>query len=348
MSAEQSKSEDTQLGGDEVAGLRDVLADHPNGPIDLVSVRPISTGASNKMFRIETDAGPMVLRMPPQQRISSRANDMSREWRLLCALERTDIPHARPILQGDENSPLGSPFLLMEYVQGFNLRWDTPRPPAEVRDLAFATVGVLADISAVPWDGIGLSDFGKPDGFLERQVDRWTGQLDSYRVRHLEGLEELTGWLADNRPSGNRVGLMHGDFTFMNVMASEDRTVAAVVDWEQATIGDPMMDLGWWIGLWAEADEQPAAVAPGGHWVTQLPGMPTRAEIVARYGELTGCDVSAVDYYQALALFKLAVVLEGHYARWSSGKSRNPHHGDFEWLVPQLVGTALDAAHGKR
>jgi len=336
------------------AAVAAVVAEHPDGPTELRDVSVISVGASNRMYRLETDRGPLVLRVPPPTKVSKSAHDMVREGRVLRALERTAVPHARPLVVGTDDSPLGSQYLLMELVDGINLRWDGPRyEPGAVRDMALRTIDVLAEIGRVDWRAAGLEGFGRPEGFLERQVGRWTGQLAQYRSRELPGIDELAGWLETHRPAGAETGLMHGDFTFANVMLrpggpDSPAVVTAVVDWEQATIGDPLVDLGWLVGLWAHADEEPAATAPGGHWVTQLPGMPTRTEIVERYALASGRDVSAIGYYQALALFKLAVVLEGNYAKVVRGESRHPHHRDFEWMVPQLIGTALDAAQGRR
>ncbi|GHF36675.1 aminoglycoside phosphotransferase (APT) family kinase protein [Amycolatopsis bartoniae] len=330
------------------ANLATVLSGHPDGPVELTAITPISVGASNRMYRLDTDRGPLVLRIPPRRKVSKSAHDVGREWRLLRALAGTAVPHPRPLLHGDESSPLGGPFLIMELVPGFNLRWDSPAlPEAEVRELALRTVDTLAAIGAVDWEAAGLGGFGRPDGFLERQVGRWTSQLEQYRIRPLPGVDELARWLEEHRPARYRTGLMHGDFTFANVLA-ENGGVTAVVDWEQATIGDPMLDLGWFVGLWAHAGEQPAAVPPGRSWVTQRAGMPTRDEVVERYARASGEDVANLGYYQALALFKLAVVLEGGYAKHVRGDGGNAHQAEFEWIVPQLIDTALDATKGLR
>ena len=315
---------------------------------------PISVGASNRMYLAETSAGPLILRVPPAHKTSPTAHNVAREFRILRALDATDVPHPRAVALCADTEVFGAGFLVMEFVDGFNLKvdLDIPEAPttAERREFAFAAAGALADLAAVDWAAAGLKDFGRPAGFLERQVSRWSTQLDAYRVRELHGLDELADWLTRNRPAATPPAIMHGDFTFMNVMFARTRpaTVAAIVDWEQSTIGDPLMDLGWFLGLWAHADEQSPATAPGVAWVTQLEGMPTRAEVLAYYGDRSGRDVSAIGFYQALALFKLAVVLEGNYAKYRTGASRNAHHADFEWMVPQIIGTALAAAHGKR
>lgn len=334
--------------------LESALRAGVDAALKVEDIETISVGASNRMFLAHTSIGPLILRVPPTHKTSPTAHDMGREFRILSALDHTDVPHAKAYALVADTAPFGTGFLVQEFVDGFNLKvgLDIPEAPtaSERRDFAFAAVDALALTGAADWKAAGLEGFGKPDGFLERQVSRWSTQLEAYRVRDLPGIDELATWLNSHRPDAQEPGIMHGDFTFMNVMFSRSRPakVAAVVDWEQSTIGDPLMDLGWFIGLWAHADEDSAATAPGTPWVTQLEGMPSRSEMVERYALSSGRDVSAVGFYQALALFKLAVVLEGNYAKFHSGVSKNQHHADFEWMVPQIIGTALAAAHGNR
>jgi aminoglycoside phosphotransferase (APT) family kinase protein len=338
----------------DLARLAAVLQADVDGDLTLQALEPISIGASNRMYRAETSLGPLILRVPPAHKVSATAHDMGREYRILRALDGTDVPHPRALALSTDTEVFGAGFLAMEFVAGFNLKvgLDIPNVPNadELREFAFAAVDALAQLAGVDWQAAGLGDFGRPAGFLERQVSRWSNQLEGYRVRDLPGLDELAAWLGANRPPAAPPAIMHGDFTFANVMFAPERPprVSAIVDWEQSTIGDPLMDLGWLLGLWAHADEESPATAPGVPWVTQLAGMPTRAEVVARYAERAGRDVSAIEFYQALALFKLVVVLEGSYAKHRTGTSTNAHHADFEWMVPQLIDTALAAAHGKR
>jgi len=338
----------------DLGALADALRPELGSMMSVERLIPISIGASNRMFRAESSAGPLIIRVPPVHKTSPTAHDVGREFRVLRALDDTDVPHPRAIALCSDPTPFGVGFLVMELVDGFNLKvgLDTPYAPTvgERREFAFAAVAALAEIAAVDWKAVGLGDYGRPAGFLDRQVDRWIKQLDGYRIRDLDGLDDLAQWLADNRPAAAPPALMHGDFTFMNVMFAKSRPaqVAAIVDWEQSTIGDPLLDLGWFVGLWAHADEESPATTPGDRWVTQLDGMPTRAEIVQHYAERSGRDVSAMSFYQALALFKLAVVLEGNYAKYARGTSRNAHHADFEWMVPRLISTALSATRGER
>jgi aminoglycoside phosphotransferase (APT) family kinase protein len=325
--------------------------------LTVSDVVTISIGASNRMYRVETSAGRFILRVPPVHLTSPSAHDMGREFRVLRALDATAVPHPRAVALCEDTAVFGSRFLVMELVDGFNITATSDGPvalsPEQRTAAAYAAVDALADLGNVDWEAAGLAGFGRPAGFLDRQVDRWRGQLESYRVRDLPGLDELSDWLVANRPTGSAAGgpaIMHGDYTFANVMfrPGQPPAVAAIVDWEQSTIGDPLVDLGWFVGLWTHADEVPATTPPGGRWVTQLPGMPTRREVVARYRERSGRDTSAVAFYQALALFKLAVVLEGNYVKFLRKGSRNKHHEEFEWMVPALLSTALAATRGER
>ncbi|MGC9537448.1 phosphotransferase family protein [Streptomyces sp. UG1] len=348
-SAPRAAAESVDLGA-----LVEALRPELGSSLKVEQLIPISVGASNRMYQAVTSAGPLILRVPPRHKTSPTAHDMGREFRVLRALDSTAVPHPRALALCSDPEPFGVGFLVMEFVDGFNLKigLDAPYAPAveERREFALAAVATLADLASTDWQAAGLGDYGRPAGFLERQVNRWGSQLDAYRVRDLGGLDELAQWLKDSRPPAAPPAIMHGDFTFMNVMFAKGRParVAALVDWEQSTIGDPLMDLGWFVGLWAHADEVSAAAPPGGRWVTQLGGMPTRAEVVRHYAERSGRDVSAIGYYQALALFKLVVVLEGNYAKYVRGASRNAHHADFEWMVPRLIDTARSAARGER
>jgi aminoglycoside phosphotransferase (APT) family kinase protein len=338
----------------DLAALASVLRVALGTDIAVTGLVPISIGASNRMYRADTSGGPLILRVPPRHKTSPTAHDVGREFRVLRALDQTTVPHPRALALSADTSLFGVGFLVMQFVDGFNLRADRADPldlsPAERGEYALAAVDALADLGAVDWQAAGLSGYGRPDGFLARQVQRWSSQLEGYRVRDLPGLDQLARWLQGNQPAHSRSAIMHGDFTYMNVMFAPSRParVAAIVDWEQSTIGDPLLDLGWFVGLWSHHDEDAPATPPGVPWVTQRPGMPTRQQVIARYQERAGLEELPIGFYQALALFKLAVVLEGNYAKYHGGVSRNQHHADFEWMVPALIDTALAATRGER
>ena len=309
---------DSQPGLD-AAILDDWIGDRlPGRGVPLRATRMGSgTGEANALYWLRRGEHVWVLRRPPAVINAPGASDMNREWRILTALEGTSVPHAAPLLSGGPDGPLNTPFLIMARVDGFTPVGVLPAPydqPRERRNLAFALVDALADLAAVPWRERGLDGLGRPEGFLDRQVPRWLRQLDGYRTRYIPGLDWVAGWLEANRPPAQRPALMHGDYSPYNVMASPRETgrLAAVVDWDTGTIGDPLLDLGHLLARWTEPGEDPAI----GVWDIEVRGgLPPRAELAARYAERTGADLSALPYYQVLALFKLAIILEGSVAR---------------------------------
>jgi aminoglycoside phosphotransferase (APT) family kinase protein len=333
------------------ARLQEYLREHLDSQLQVEAMTPLTGGASNHMFLLETrPLGRLVLRRPPAVKSSPTAHDVAREHRVLTALEGTSVPHPRAHLLCSDAGVIGAPFLLMEHVEGFVLDGSKPPPgggAARLDELAGMFIDGLAELASVDWQAVGLSGFGRPQGFLERQVDRWLGQLEGYRARPLPLLDFLPRWLADNRPPEGDPGILHGDYQFLNVIfaPSGDR-VAAIVDWEQSTIGDPLLDLGWVLGLWAQPGERSPVSQTT--WLSQAPGMPRRQELAARYAARTGRQLGHLNYYEVLALFKLACVLEGSYSRHLSGVSEHGVHADFGWMVPRLLETAAAIARGER
>jgi aminoglycoside phosphotransferase (APT) family kinase protein len=255
---------------------------------------------------------------------------MRREARVLGALANTPVPHPRLIAGCPDEDVLGAAFYLMEPVEGFNPKLGFPamhaRDGAIRRQMGFALVEGLAELGRVDFISAGLGDFGRPDGFLERQVKRWSSQLEGYRQfeewpgpRELGGVEKVAAWLEIQRPVAFTPGIMHGDYHLANVMYRLDSPeLAAIVDWELATIGDPLIDLGWLIGTWP---------GPGGD-VADVPfviepwdGFPEASELIAHYGERTNRDVSAIAWYAIFACFKYGCILEGTWARSCAGKA---------------------------
>ena len=309
----------------------------------------ISGGASNEMFEVHREGHTWVLRRPPLHPVAPGAHDMSREFRMLTALEGSDVPHPQPILLCDDERVIGARFYLMERVVGFTPRDPLPLPfhtdPIVRRDMAFRLVDGLAAIACVDWRASGLEGYGKPDGFLERQVGRWLSQLERYRTREIPGLDEVARWLEANRPEGSAPAIIHGDYQFINVMLAPDppARLAAIVDWEQSTIGDPLLDLGWLLAGWSEEGE-PSPLRFGSRYLTDREGLPMRAELAERYARKTGRDLSHLAYYVVLALFKLACVLEGSYHRFATGKSADPMHEKMGPLVLTLGEQAHEVA----
>lgn len=303
-----------------------------------LTITPIKGGSSNLLYRLDRAGYSFVLRHPPREKYDPTSHNLAREAGLLAALGRTDVPHPRLVASCTDAQVIGVPFLVMEHVDGFSPVGCFPAPfqddPGLRRQIGLGMVEALAKLATVDWRGIGLEGFGKPDGFLERQVDRWLGQLARYRTRDIPHLEDLAEWLRRHRPVQVVSGLMHGDYSFPNVMFAPDLPVrmAAMVDWESCTIGDPLLDLGHLLAGWCDPGEDRTYLRD-----IDWTGMPTRAEMVARYAELTGMPVDAIEYYRSLALFKLAIILEGAYARFIAGQNDYAPHRTLEQRVPLFI-----------
>lgn len=275
-------------------------------------------GVANALFDVSWGDERYVLRRPPAVKVTASAGQTGREVRVLAALANTNVPHPRLVTSCEDPSVIGTPFIVMRRVEGFTAV--DPLPAALTANasakhaLGLGIVEALAQLGTVDWRAIGLEGFGKPEGFLARQVDRWSWQLDSYRSRPIAHEHEVVAWLRDRQPEPGPTGLMHGDYSMFNVMFTLDMPprVAAIVDWDTATIGEPLMDLGHLLSRWDEPGEAPTHL--GSSDVADRAGMATRVELAERYSELTGYDLEHLAFYQVLSLFKLGCIMEGHYA----------------------------------
>ncbi len=287
---------------------------------ELRGVELIAGGRSNLTYRLDLDGSQVVLRRPPLGHVLPTAHDMSREYRVLTALSGTAVPVPQPLASCQDADVIGAPFYLMRFVDGVVLRTAedgaalTPERASELSGLMAET---LAAIHSVDLDAVGLADFGRPEGYLSRQLARWQRQRELSNTRDLPGYPELVRRLAARMPASADGTLVHGDFRLDNTLIArtEPARVAAVVDWEMSTLGDPLADLGLTLSYWADEATGPAEVTIGAT-VTSLPGFWTRAAFAARYAELTGRDVADIGYYIAFGYFKLAIVLEGIHARF--------------------------------
>ncbi|MBF4162708.1 phosphotransferase family protein [Nocardioides sp. CBS4Y-1] len=294
----------------------------------LVDVEALTGGTQNLMAAFVRDGRRYVLRRGPSHLRAGSNAALGREMTLLDALGRTEVPHARLVASCEDETVLaGAAFYLMEPVDGYNPAVALPRGYAETPEtrhrLGLGVVEALARLGEVDHEAVGLAGFGRPDGFLERQVPRWISELESYSELDaypgpdIGDVARVARWLERHRPGRWDPGIMHGDFHVANVMARHDAPeVAAIVDWEMTTIGDPLLDLGWMLSLWAAPGDD-ADLA--GSLYSQHPGRPTEQELVAHYAERSSRDVSAIDWYVVLACFKLGIVLEGTYARSLAG-----------------------------
>ena len=309
--------------------------------------RFITGGASNELFEIRRGDVRMALRRPPARVPEGRNESMLREYRVLAALRDTDVPHANVLAACDDPSVLGACFYVMEYVDGWSCMstngWPSPFD-ADLdarRGLAWELVDAIAKLACVDWRARGLEGFGRPEGFHERQVDRWLSHLARFRFRDIPGIEEAAAWLRRYTPRSYRPGILHGDYQFANVMYRHGAParMAAIVDWEMATIGDPLLDLGWVVMGWPDPDEDRTHAG-----YVDYTGMPSRAELCERYARGSGLPVDEIDYYVILARFKIAIVLEGGYARYVKGGADNPKMAAFGDVVLDMARKAAELA----
>ncbi len=282
--------------------------------------RYISGGSQNEIYEIRRGDFHAALRIPPPTAPASRDEGIMREWRIIDALRGTDVPHTNAIAACDDASVLGRSFYLMGFVDGWSPmgveHWPAPfdNDLAARQGLAYQLVEGIALLSRVDWRAKGLEDLGRPDGFHDRQVDRWTAFLERIKGRELPGFDTAAAWLRTHRPLDFVPGLMHGDYQFANVMYRHGAParLAAIVDWEMGTVGDPKLDLAWVVQSWPE-DTSGGDGAVGGY--VDMTGMPSRSDVLQHYSEISGRQVDDIDYYVVLAKWKLAVVLEQGYQR---------------------------------
>ncbi|RLV48316.1 phosphotransferase family protein [Nocardioides mangrovicus] len=308
---------------------------------------PLTGGASNEVYRVSYGERPVVLRRPPAHAAQERAATMLREARVLAALADTDVPHARLVGACEDPDVLGSAFYVMELVDGWSpvsagRRGPSPfdEDPDARRELGLSVVDGIAALARVDWRAVGLEGFGRPQGFHDRQVPRWTAHLDKVRFREIPGLDDAAAWLSTHRPRAWTPGLLHGDYSFANVMFDRSRPgrLAAVVDWEMSTVGDPLLDLGWLLMRWPSEEGQ----RPRGSF--DMDSMPTVPEVLERYASASGRPVDDIDYYLALAAFKNAAVLEAGYAAWVAGRADNPKMAAFGDMVLDMAALAGEVA----
>jgi aminoglycoside phosphotransferase (APT) family kinase protein len=282
----------------------------------------VSGGSQNEIYEIRRGELHAALRIPPPPAPESRDDGILREWRIIEALDGTDVPHTRAIAVCTDRAVLGRTFYLMGFVDGWSPMgigksgWPAPfDTDVDAREgLAYQLAEGIALLSRVDWESKGLQDLGRPDGFHERQVDRWTTFLDRIKGRDLPGLDVASAWLRAHRPFDYVPGLMHGDYQFANVMYRHGAPakLAAIVDWEMGTVGDPKLDLGWMLQGWPEDTSVPEAAALG---YVDYTGMPSRSQLLKHYAAVSGRQVDDIDYYLVLAKWKLAIVLEQGFQR---------------------------------
>jgi aminoglycoside phosphotransferase (APT) family kinase protein len=283
--------------------------------------RFLSGGTQNVIYELTRGDARCVIRMPPPGAPPDRDKGILREWRIIEALDGTEVPHTAAVGVCDDPSVLGRPFYLMGFVDGWSPmdthgKWPEPfDSDLDARaGLSYQLAEGIALLSKVDWKAKGLADLGRPDGFHERQVDRWIGFFERIKQRELTGLDVATSWLKTHKPLDFIPGLMHGDYQFANVMYKQGAPaqLAALVDWEMGTVGDPKLDLAWMVQSWPEDTAAPEAADMS---YVDMRGMPARDQVVAHWAEVSGRQVDDLDYYLVLAKWKLAIVLEQGFQR---------------------------------
>jgi aminoglycoside phosphotransferase (APT) family kinase protein len=304
----------------------------------------ISGGRSNLTYAIGDGTNHWVLRRPPLGHVLPTAHDMAREYKVLTALAPTAVPVPATLAFCDDVAVNDAPFYVMELVDGRILRTGTEIATLtkdEARRCSEELIDVLAAIHAVDYEAVGLVDFGHPDGYVERQVRRWGEQWERSKTRELPAIDELARRLRAALPVSPPPTIVHGDYRLDNTMLAPDDPgrVVAVLDWEMATLGDPLADLGLYLLYYARDDAQTGNV---GATISTEAGFIARDDVVERYAKQSGRDVSQLDFYEALAAYKLAIILEGIHARYLMGKTVGEGFEHIGALVEIMVQGALD------
>jgi aminoglycoside phosphotransferase (APT) family kinase protein len=319
---------------DRLRGLLD--REQPGLVTGALSGRLIEGGRSNLTYAVTDGTAKWVVRRPPLGHVLATAHDMKREHRVISALHPTNVPVPRPILLCEDDEVLGAPFYVMEFVEGTPYRTAddlAPLGPDRTRGAVLELVDTLVELHGVDPAEVGLADFGRPEGFLDRQLRRWGKQLDASRNRELAGVEELHAALGHRLPTSPAPAVVHGDYRLDNVLIGEDDKIKAILDWEMSTLGDPLTDLGLLVmySIPLELPNSPISTT------ASAPGHPAPAELIERYAARSGRDVSSVAWYTAFAWFKLAVILEGIHYRYTLGQTVGPGFDRIGELVPVFI-----------
>ncbi|MGH3937630.1 MAG: phosphotransferase family protein [Pseudonocardiaceae bacterium] len=317
-----------------------------------IAVEPIGEGHSNVTLLLCRDGVEFVLRRPPRGPLPPSAHDVLREARVLRALGPTPARVPAVLAVCENPGVIGAPFYLMEKIEGHVV---TSAIPAELdsvaqrRRIGEELIDALVEVHAVDWQTIGLAGFGKPTGYLERQVRRFLGLWEHNKTREIEAVERVGHWLAGNLPTSGPATIVHGDYRLGNAMLAPDAParIVALFDWEMTTIGDPLADLGYLCALWADRDDPPAGMfeLTG---VTRAAGFPSRMELLARYEQRSGRPMTDIRWYQTLALWKAVVFMEGNYKRAVAGTTDDPFLKQFGDGVVELAQRAELMAYGAR
>ncbi|WP_254538239.1 phosphotransferase family protein [Halomarina litorea] len=341
----------------DVEALESYLEAHL-GSAEEFEVERHAGGHSNETLFVAWDDRELVVRRPPPGETADTAHDVIREYTVLEALQDTAVSVPTTVLACEDHDVIGSDFYVMERERGVVVRGEEPEQfadPAHRRRLGEELVDTLADVHRVDYEAVGLGEFGRPDGYVERQVDRWHRQYEwAFEVtaeeREVPVVHDLTDWLRENVPEDSPATLVHGDYKLDNVMfsAAAPPAVEAVFDWEMSTLGDPLADLGWLLSYWPDAGDRSTSVGTAGDaaYLTRE-GYPTREELVARYEDATGFTFEHGRFYRALAVYKLGALGEMFFRRHLQGNADDDTYPLMEERVPLLARRAKRIVEGE-
>lgn len=331
--------------------LEAYLRAHLPGAEGPLVVAQFPSGFSNLTYLLRFGDRALVLRRPPFGATIKSAHDMGREYAILSRLAPVYPKVPKPLLYCEDEAVIGAPFYVMERVEGVILRAKMPEamipPPDRMAAVAGAFVDTLAELHAVDYAAAGLGELGRPEGYVRRQIEGWARRYRKARTDDVPALERAAAWLDEHQPPESGTALIHNDYKYDNLVLAPDdwSRVIAVLDWEMATIGDPLMDLGTTLGYWVDPDDPPAMQAlrlsP-----TTLPGNPTRAEVAERYAAASGRDLGDVVFYYVYGLFKIAVIVQQIYARYRAGHTSDPRFAGLIHAV-RACGDVAERAIGK-
>ncbi len=337
----------------DVQALHAYLQQHVPQAESPLELWQFSGGHANLTYLLRLGEYEWVLRRPPLGPTLPTAHDMRREFRILSALASTTVPIPRPVLFCEDTTVLGAPFYLMERRHGVVIRDAIPAAIGadlgKRRQASLAAVDTLARLHAVDWRSLGLSDFGRPTGYLERQLQRWPAQWERSKTRALPALERTLTWLQQHVPPSLPSTIVHGDYKLDNLMfdAQDPARVVAIFDWEMSTLGDPLADLGWLLSYWPQAGDSPTRLEAW-HALTAEPGFLQRQELVARYEAQTQRRAQGILFYEIFGLYKNAVILEGIYSRYVTGQTRDERFADFGRKVACYAEVAFELTQQSR
>lgn len=336
--------------GEELDAKRvlEYLKDNIPGLNGDIEIKQFPSGFSNLTYSVKVGSREMVLRRPPFGKKAKTAHDMGREYKILSALKPVFPYCPEPVLYTEDENIMGCPFYLMERIQGIILRKDLPKGmdlnPKDARTLSENLITILCKLHSVDYTKAGLADFGKPEGYVKRQVEGWSGRYRDAKTPDAPDFEKVMQWLHDKMPGESGiVGIIHNDYKFDNAVLDQSNPteIIGILDWEMATLGDPLMDLGSSLGYWVEKND-PASMQPLRQMPTNLEGMLTRKEQVALYSELMGVKIDNFDFYYCFGLFRLAVIAQQIYYRYYNGQTKDERFKMLIFAIKILEATALN------